>query len=111
MPSHRKPQQLPPSVAKNKKCEELLKGNRRTTIAPSLVLVRTDYARQTQELETPMDSATLWYIEQPPLGLGRRKMRKLNTCNANINSRSRHLRTSGWRPTSAHAEYRMKIRY
>ena len=29
MPSHRKPQQLPPSVAKNKKCEELLKGNRR----------------------------------------------------------------------------------
>ena len=29
MPSHREPQQLPPSVAKNKKCEELLKGNRR----------------------------------------------------------------------------------
>ena len=29
MPGHRKPQQLPPSVAKNKKCEELLKGNRR----------------------------------------------------------------------------------
>jgi hypothetical protein len=29
MPGHRKPQQLPPSVAKNKKCEELLKDNRR----------------------------------------------------------------------------------
>jgi hypothetical protein len=29
MPGHRKPQQLPPSVAENKKCEELLKGNRR----------------------------------------------------------------------------------
>src|SRR4029077_10511740 len=29
MPGHRKPQQLPPSVTKNKKCEELLKGNRR----------------------------------------------------------------------------------
>src|SRR5260370_26003855 len=29
MPSHRKPQQLPPSVAENKKGEELLKGNRR----------------------------------------------------------------------------------
>src|SRR5215467_12945319 len=27
--SHRDPQQPPPSVAKNKKCEELLKGNRR----------------------------------------------------------------------------------
>jgi hypothetical protein len=26
---NRKPQQLPPSVAENKKCEELLKGNRR----------------------------------------------------------------------------------
>ena len=26
---HRKPQQLPPSMAKNKKCVELLKGNRR----------------------------------------------------------------------------------
>src|ERR1039457_1564391 len=29
MPGNRKPQQLPPSVAENKKCEELLKGNRR----------------------------------------------------------------------------------
>ena len=29
MPGHRKPHQLPPPVAKNKKCEELLKGNRR----------------------------------------------------------------------------------
>src|ERR1022692_1586161 len=29
MPGNRKPQQLPPSVAKNKKCEELPKGNRR----------------------------------------------------------------------------------
>ena len=29
VPSHREPQQLPLSVAKNKKCEELLKGNRR----------------------------------------------------------------------------------
>src|ERR1017187_10967033 len=29
MPGHRKPQQLPPPVAENKKCEELLKGNRR----------------------------------------------------------------------------------
>src|SRR5450830_120847 len=28
MPGHRKPQQLPPPVAENKKCEELLKGNR-----------------------------------------------------------------------------------
>ena len=27
MSGHRKPQQLPPSVAENKKCEELLKGN------------------------------------------------------------------------------------
>ena len=29
MPGNRKPQQLPPPVAENKKCEELLKGNRR----------------------------------------------------------------------------------
>ena len=29
MLGHRKPQQLPPSVAENKKCVELLKGNRR----------------------------------------------------------------------------------
>jgi hypothetical protein len=29
MPGHRKPQQLPPPVTENKKCEELLKGNRR----------------------------------------------------------------------------------
>jgi len=29
MSGHRKPQQLPPSVAENKKCEEWLKGNRR----------------------------------------------------------------------------------
>src|SRR5450759_3970992 len=29
MPGHRKPQQLPPPVAENKKCEEFLKGNRR----------------------------------------------------------------------------------
>ena len=29
MPDHREPQQLLPSVAENKKCEELLKGNRR----------------------------------------------------------------------------------
>src|SRR5674536_220119 len=29
MLGNRKPQQLPPSVAENKKCEELLKGNRR----------------------------------------------------------------------------------
>src|SRR5580765_8620257 len=29
MPGHREPQQLPPSVAENKKCEELFKGNRR----------------------------------------------------------------------------------
>jgi hypothetical protein len=28
MPGNRKPQQLPPPVAENKKCEELLKGNR-----------------------------------------------------------------------------------
>jgi hypothetical protein len=29
MPGNRKPQQLPPPVAENKKCEESLKGNRR----------------------------------------------------------------------------------
>src|SRR5580765_8120376 len=29
MPGHREPQQLPPSVTENKKCEELFKGNRR----------------------------------------------------------------------------------
>src|SRR5688572_13415012 len=29
MRGHRKPQQLPPSVPENKKCEKLLKGNRR----------------------------------------------------------------------------------